>query len=278
MAREAVSAMLDGEDPGVAGSDVDLHLESCEECREWRDAAHEVTRRARLVVAPPVPRRAGEVAAAVRARTGRRWRLRPGMLPRLGLVAVAAGELAITVPCLLLGQDRSAPVHIAHEMGSFDAALAVGFLVAAWRPGRALGMRALVGAAAALLVATAVIDLLTGRTTLSDEAPHLLVVAGWLMIHRLAVITPPAVARPRPALTGGLWARLRSSVWAPAWDGARPPAGAAFTANGGDRSAATPMLGMGGGSPAGEALAACGCTTGRCACPGCGAGGHAAAG
>ena len=87
---------------------------------------------------------------------------------------------------LLFGQDHAAPVHVAHEMVFVDVAVAIGFLVAARRPARAMGMLSLVGIAAGLLVVTAVVDLMAGRTSLSDEAPHLLVVAGWLLLHRLA--------------------------------------------------------------------------------------------
>jgi hypothetical protein len=124
------------------------------------------------------------------------------MLARLGLVAVAFGQLVLTVPCLILGQDHSAPQHVAHEMGAFDAALAAGFLAAAWRPSRALGMRALVGVAAVLLVLTAVIDLVAGGTSVGDEAPHLLAFAGWLLICYLAACAPaPAVPEPSAGST-----------------------------------------------------------------------------
>ena len=67
----------------------------------------------------------------------------------------------------IIGQLRSDA-----RISNSDLAIAVGFLVAAWRPRHARGMRALVGAAAVLLLITAVIDLIAGRTTLVDEAPH----------------------------------------------------------------------------------------------------------
>ncbi len=119
---------------------------------------------------------------------------------RLGLVVVAVAQLAVCVPVLLFGHDRSAPVHVAHEMGSFEVAVAIGFLVAARRPGRAMGMLSLMGAAAGLLVLTATLDLVAGRTGLSDEAPHLLVVAGWLLLRWLATVAPPTWERPHTAL------------------------------------------------------------------------------
>jgi hypothetical protein len=94
-------------------------------------------------------------------------------------------------------------------MGAFDVAVAVGFLVAARRPARAMGMLALTGVAATLLVLTAIVDLALGHTSLTDEAPHLLVVAGWLLLHRLAVVAPPSFDRPQ-SLRAWL-GRLRTS-------------------------------------------------------------------
>jgi predicted anti-sigma-YlaC factor YlaD len=193
-AREAVSAVIDGEDPGADLTTVDGHLARCAACRQWRDSAHEVTRRARVAMAPTALQQPAEVARTVAAPGWGRRRRRAVALARLGLIAVAAGQLMLTVPMLLFGHDHSAPAHVAHEMGAFDAALAAGFLVAAWRPVRALGMRALVGVASALLVVTAVIDMAAGRTSAADEAPHLLAVAGWLLICYLAARTPPAAA------------------------------------------------------------------------------------
>jgi len=69
-----------------------------------------------------------------------------------------------------------------------------------------------VGAIAALLLATAAVDLVLGRTVLADEMPHLLTVAGFLLLWRLAKVngddhdgqgawsTPPRVdpAEPDP--------------------------------------------------------------------------------
>jgi predicted anti-sigma-YlaC factor YlaD len=34
-AREAISARIDGEDPGVPGDAIEAHLETCASCRGW---------------------------------------------------------------------------------------------------------------------------------------------------------------------------------------------------------------------------------------------------
>ena len=208
--------MLDGENPGAEPGAVDAHLAGCAACLAWRDAAHEVTRRARLRLAGPEPALPGAAFDAAAAQVAARSRT--ALLARAGLVAVAAALLALTVPSLLFGHDHTAPVHVAHEMGAFDTALAVGFLVAAWRPGRALGMRTLVGVAAVLLLVTAVADLATGRTTVADEAPHLLAVAGWLLVRHLSAVTPPLADDPRSVLAPLFrsWLRLPSHPRSPA--------------------------------------------------------------
>src|ERR1700743_88694 len=52
---------------------------------------------------------------------------------------MAAPQLAITVPLLLLGHDHDAGAHAAHELGSFDLSLAIAFVVGAIRPALAGG-------------------------------------------------------------------------------------------------------------------------------------------
>ena len=190
-AREAISALLDGESPGVEGSRLDAHLAACPACRSWREEAHALTRRVRLGSASPVPSPSVSLMHTLRDAERRRHWWRSLALTRGALALVAVGQLVVTIPPLLFGTDHDAPMHVAHELGAFDMALAVGFLVAVFRPSRAQGMRTLVGCAALLLVATAAIDLLTGRTTPSDELPHLLAVAGWLLLRRIAVLAPP---------------------------------------------------------------------------------------
>jgi predicted anti-sigma-YlaC factor YlaD len=199
-AREAISALLDGEDPGVEGWALDDHVLACADCRRWQSAAHAVTRNGRLGPARPVTVGSDELIAAVLAHS--RPPRRPTSLTwaRVCLVAVGVSQAAITAPLLIYGRDRTAPVHIAHEVGAFAMALAVGFLVAALKPDRARGMQALVGAAAALLVVTALLDLLNGRTDLGDEAPHLLAVLGWLLLVRVAAETPSTTVDSRWSL------------------------------------------------------------------------------
>jgi hypothetical protein len=53
-----------------------------------------------------------------------------------------------------------------------------------------------------------VIDLLAGRTTPSDELPHLLAVAGWLLLWRMSELVSPSADE----LTFSLFAPVRSAT------------------------------------------------------------------
>lgn len=204
-AREAISALLDGERAGVGHRELDAHLVDCAACRRWREYAHEVTRRFRVVAAEGSHAPQDELLEQARA-AAPRWRGRNAIaLVRGALLVIAIAQLVVTLPALLFGTDHDSPIHVAHEMGSFDAALAVGFVAAALKPERAGGISVIVGAAAALLILTALVDLSDGRTTFLDEAPHLLAVAGWLALRRLDALTsPPDRERASPALSPGL--------------------------------------------------------------------------
>lgn len=185
--REALSARLDGEPTELTTRAVDGHLRGCADCREWADQAEALHRRLRLAPAPTVPDLTEGVLAAVAAEgpppTG------DYLGPRLALGCLAVFQLVISVPILLLGHDHTAPVHVAHEVGSFDAALGLGLLCAALRPRFAVGMTPLFGAITALLLVTATSDVVSGRTNVGDEIPHVSEVVGFLLLAYLAVLS-----------------------------------------------------------------------------------------
>ena len=187
--RAAISARIDGEDPGLPDGVLDAHLGVCADCRAWQQRAHAVTRRARLGGSfldhdlTSLVLAANPVAAPA---TGHR-RTFP---QRAGLVAVAVAQLAITVPLLLLGHDHDAGTHAAHELGSFDLSLAIAFAVGAVRPALAAGLAWPCSIAAAGLTGTALVDLINGQTLGTDEAQHLIAVAGALLLIWVARTNP----------------------------------------------------------------------------------------
>ena len=98
-----------------------------------------------------------------------------------GLVTVSA------LPAPLFGDDAGAPPHRARGLGSFQVALAVGFLLGAWRPGRSVQVLLVVAVLSVCPAVVAAVDVAAGRTPASAEAHHLLPLAGlgleWLLAY-----------------------------------------------------------------------------------------------
>jgi predicted anti-sigma-YlaC factor YlaD len=180
-AREAMSAQMDGEAAGVSESLLDAHVERCEGCQAWREAAFEVTRRSRMTGwTPPA-----DLTTTILAGVGRRRFAGLGRrLRAVLLVAAAVGQLILTIPLLLdgSGAGMTTDTHGMHELGVFDFALAVAFLVGAVRPRLANGLAWPCCAAAFGLLATAVADIVTHRTFETHELRHLIAVAGALLL------------------------------------------------------------------------------------------------
>jgi predicted anti-sigma-YlaC factor YlaD len=202
--REAVSATLDGEDPGLARTPIDRHLADCKDCATWCDRAHELTRRARLG-GPYLDRdltaallETTNTAAAPRAAAPR------GTIPwsRLALAVTAVTQLAITVPLLFLGHDHDAGAHAAHELGSFDLALAIAFVIGAVHPRLSAGLAWPSCVAALGLAGTAMADIAAGQTPGLDELQHLVVVAGALLLLWQSRSAPPTSKPARIANSG----------------------------------------------------------------------------
>jgi predicted anti-sigma-YlaC factor YlaD len=140
--------------------------------------------------AEPVPDLSRTIMAALPAAAGHRSRsgrasTSPVAVARLGLLLVGLAQLCLAVPALL-GNDAGAPIHIAHEQGSWSLALAVGLLVVAWRPVRAAAMLPLVGALTVALVTTMAADVAAGRTQAAAEAPHGVALLGLGLLYALA--------------------------------------------------------------------------------------------
>jgi predicted anti-sigma-YlaC factor YlaD len=172
--RVAISTQIDGEATWLPSDVLATHLEGCPACRDWQLRAHTVTRRVRLGGAfLDHDLTTGVLAAVPVARDRTRLRLARRCL----LIALALAQLAIAVP-MLLGHDRDAGVHAAHELGSFNLALAIAFAVGAVRPKLSAGLAWPCGIAAGGLVTTAIIDLIGGQAIGADEAQHLVALAG----------------------------------------------------------------------------------------------------
>lgn len=192
--RVALSARLDGEPTGVSDSPVDTHVAGCRACRAWSDEVTTLHRMVRIREAEPVP----DLSAAIvdsfvpnpAPRRGSPSPRRSGLGEpvsgaRWALFVVALTQLVLAAPALL-GDDPGATVHVARELGSFDVALAIGLLVAAWQPARAWGLLPVAASLACVLAGTAVFDVLNGRTGSLGEAHHLLDLAGVALLWTVA--------------------------------------------------------------------------------------------
>jgi predicted anti-sigma-YlaC factor YlaD len=171
-AREAISAILDDEDAGLPGTDLDAHLSGCAACRAWRESAAAVTRLTRLAPAAAVP----DVTATVLERaTLPRPSAWPGRL-RWALGLVAVGQLAVGAAQLMAPPGMAG--HLSHETGAFNVALAVALMWVALKPGLAATQLPVLGSFVGVLVLAVGVDLLDGEVGWSRLATHVPVVIG----------------------------------------------------------------------------------------------------
>jgi predicted anti-sigma-YlaC factor YlaD len=197
--RTELSAWLDGEQSTGLAVPAAEHLAGCAACQQWQQAAEQVTVRVRQAPGPAAPDRTEQLLAAVIAdQAPRRRPRRIRWEARAGLAAAALAQFVIIVPALLLGNaGGGAPVHASHELGAFELALAAGFAAAAMRPALARAMLPLAGVAAVTLAVLAFVDSALGYTTLIAETPHLITLAGAVLLFVLARTGRHGTGRPQ---------------------------------------------------------------------------------
>ena len=196
--REALSALADGEEPGIDLRLLTVHVERCPACRRFAQQV-EAARMARAAPAAARPTRSFGArlarlhAAAERAAVSR--------VARWGLAIVAAQVMAVSV--IALAGRGSESIHAARHLGAFTMAYSVGLVVVVLRPARAATMLPVAAVLSGALAITAIIDLAEGHIPLVDEVLHLpelfSVLLLWL-IARGRRRDSAAAAAPRPAL------------------------------------------------------------------------------
>jgi predicted anti-sigma-YlaC factor YlaD len=184
--RHAISAHLDGEEPGVELTLIDTHLAGCPGCRAFARSAGMLHRLGRLEPAPDVPDLTPSILAAIGADSSPERSHAEGQLAlRWVLVVLALVQIGVAIPALVFGSDAHLPVHAARHIGSFDVAVAVGLLFAAWRPWRIAGLLPVVAALVTCLVASTMLDVAAGNTAALSESQHVVAIAGlavlWLL-------------------------------------------------------------------------------------------------
>lgn len=185
--QEALSALADGEDPGVEPRLLDAHLAGCAACRSFQTMVDVNLGPTRLGEAPAMPDLSRRVvklnAIADRA-------LRWGAVR--GLLAISAVQIIVlSAPALVLGDEGGSSAHTARHLGAFAVAYAVGLLVVAVRPARARTMLPVAVVLGAALVVSGVIDSLDATTGPLGEVAHL--------PELLSVVLVWLLARPAPA-------------------------------------------------------------------------------
>jgi predicted anti-sigma-YlaC factor YlaD len=184
--HQAISARLDGEDPGVDDATVYAHLAGCADCRAFAQRAETLHRTVRLAPAPSIPDLTPGILAAIGAEEQAATEPDTNRALRWILVAIAITQIAIAIPALIFGNDAGLPVHTARHIGSFDVALGVGFLYAAWKPSRIAGLLPVVAALVACLVASSLLDVASGSTKALGEGQHVLDFVGLAVVWLLS--------------------------------------------------------------------------------------------
>lgn len=214
-AREALSALLDGEDPGVERDVVRPHLDSCPACSRWQEDAAGLDRRMRLAPATTEgePDLAARVLPNVRLPRPRRW---PAVV-RAALAVVALAQLGIAAANLAgpLGLHTTLPsAHMSHEVTAFNLAFGVALLGIAHDSRRANGQLPLLTSFLVVLAAVSTFDLSSGNVGWSRLATHAPIVLGLL----LTVVLSRAPANPPNPGAGHTTRRDIRSMRPPAFD------------------------------------------------------------
>ncbi|MBX7433191.1 zf-HC2 domain-containing protein [Mycobacterium sp. Y57] len=195
VAREALSARIDGEREPVPSARVDEHIASCARCAAWYERAREQT--ALLHGLAGAPRPAGNRTAVVRPP---RRPLAVGL--KSALVAVGAVMIGVAV-AQLLGADFglvaghhgvAGGTHLLNESTAWSAAVGVALIAAAWRPVLASGVACVSGVYALLLAYFVTADALAGQVTAGRVVSHLPVVLGAVLVLVLWRIGGPGRA------------------------------------------------------------------------------------
>ncbi len=202
VAREALSARLDGEREPVPSARVDEHLGGCAACRAWLEQV--VTQAGdlrRLVDSRPFIAAVGPVGSgsvAPRRRKGRkgmawqRWALLCVGIAQI-IVATLQG-LGLSVG-LAHAHGAGSASHLLNESTSWTIALGVVMVGAALWPGAALGLAGVLTAFVGVLTAYVVVDALSGAVTTARVLTHLPVLIGAV----LAIVVWRTSSGPRPA-------------------------------------------------------------------------------
>jgi RNA polymerase sigma-70 factor (ECF subfamily) len=190
VAREALSARLDGERPEVLAQQVDAHLESCGRCRTWLIGAAVQTRRLAGIEPGDGPDLVDKIMASLNegSTTRQRWmRALRSRYRRWGLIAIGVFQVAIAAAQIsgfdfgMVSHTHGAMSgeHLMHESTAWLLALGLAMIAAGFWPVAAIGIAAIVGAYSVALVGYEIVDVLEGEETAARIASHVPLLLGF---------------------------------------------------------------------------------------------------
>lgn len=186
VAREALSARIDGEREPVPAARVDEHLTTCDQCRTWYAQAVEQTQQLRRLAGRS---QVAAVAAASRAPSSQAPRRGAHTWLRWTLAVVGVGQVALAI-AQASGADIGTSAaahhammsgHLLNESTAWSAALGVVMIVAAARPAAAAGLAGVLSVFTAILTGYVVADAVAGAVPLGRVLSHLPVLAGTVL-------------------------------------------------------------------------------------------------
>ncbi|WP_326834948.1 zf-HC2 domain-containing protein [Amycolatopsis rhabdoformis] len=201
--REALSARIDGEDPGLPDDVLDRHVAGCPACRAWVERASALRRVTLIREAPRVPDLTERILTEVPAPDPARWGLRLA----LAVVALVQSGLGLAE---LMGADVGhaehgglvAAVHLGNESGAWNVAVGIGLLWAALRPSAASGLLPTLSGFVVLLGIMSGLDLASGQVSAGRVVSHGLIVIGVGLLY--AVHRAEKSRAPAPPSADGL--------------------------------------------------------------------------
>ncbi|AQT80746.1 hypothetical protein B1R94_17985 [Mycolicibacterium litorale] len=204
VAREALSARIDGEREPVPAARVDEHLAGCDDCRAWHARAVEQTQQLRRLagrsqvaaVAAPADRQSSPASSRGRlpVPAWRRWTLAGIGVLQLGLAAAQA--FGANVGTSAGGHHPMMGGHLLNESTAWSAALGAVMVIAALRPTAAAGLAGVLSVFSVLLAGYVVSDAVSGAVSADRVLSHLPVLAGTVLA--LLVWREERVRGPEP--------------------------------------------------------------------------------
>ena len=189
IAREALSARLDGEREPVPSARVDEHLAACPQCKAWYDDAHGWTVHLRSVLDEPAPHLAAAVPpAGLPAGPGpgvtrmTKWIALHWARSALALVGVIQIALAVAqIAGVDFGMVAShgamhgtmTGAHLLNESTAWSFALGIGMIGAAIWPATVSGVACILAAFTAVLAWYVISDGLSAQVTAVRSLSHL---------------------------------------------------------------------------------------------------------